>query len=171
MSRRIYSRTPPDARYDAKVDRSAGPDACWPWLGAIASTGYGAFNRGGGQLVAAHRYAYERASGPIPVGAHILHSCDVRACCNPAHLRSGTPADNIADMDARGRRRNPTPRRGIEHHGAKLTPEIVAAARAEWSNRGKTGRSAKGTTLAQLAARYDVSTSTMWAAVTGRTWT
>lgn len=158
--RRIYSRTPPDARYDAKVDRSAGPDACWPWLAAIGASGYGVFSRGGGQLVAAHRYAYERAKSEIPVGA-VMHSCDMRACCNPAHL--------IASSVAKGQRWS-NPPCGVKHHAAKLTPEIVAAARAEWSNAGKRGRRATGTTLAQLAARYGVATSTIASAIRGDTW-
>jgi hypothetical protein len=35
----------------------------------------------------------------------ICHKCDVRNCINPDHLFIGTQLDNIADMDAKGRRR------------------------------------------------------------------
>ena len=166
---RAYSRTPPDARFDAKVDRSSA-SPCWLWTAAVADTGYGVFNRGGGQLVAAHRYAYERAKGEIPAGAVVMHTCDVRRCCNPEHLVVGSIAENNDDMARKGRARN-APRRGEQHHAAKLTAAQVAEARAEWGNRGKTGRSAGGITIAQLAARYGVSTTAMHSALTGETWT
>jgi hypothetical protein len=32
----------------------------------------------------------------------VLHRCDVKACCNPAHLYLGTRADNARDSRERG---------------------------------------------------------------------
>jgi hypothetical protein len=55
----------------------------------------------------AHRYAYEKANGPIPEGAHICHTCDVRACVNPAHLFIGNHRVNMMDMRAKRRGRAP----------------------------------------------------------------
>jgi hypothetical protein len=52
----------------------------------------------------AHRRALELATGQsIPAGQLVRHSCDNPPCCNPAHLSTGTHADNAADMVARGR--------------------------------------------------------------------
>jgi hypothetical protein len=51
----------------------------------------------------AHRVAYVLAHGDIPAGSAVMHSCDVRACVNPAHLRLGTQQDNIRDASAKGR--------------------------------------------------------------------
>lgn len=46
---------------------------------------------------------YASYKGEIPEGLQILHKCDVRACCNPAHLFIGTQSDNIDDMHEKGR--------------------------------------------------------------------
>jgi hypothetical protein len=80
---------------------------CWLWDGHLKKTGYGqmcAF----GKHVAAHRIAYYLFKGPFPAEMHVLHSCDVRRCVNPDHLRLGTHADNMRDMAAKGRRRGPS---------------------------------------------------------------
>jgi hypothetical protein len=82
----------PDARFDAKVDRS-DPDGCWLWTGTLRS-GYGRF-RADGRLVQAHRYSYERAVGPIPADRQLDHLCRVRRCVNPDHLEPVTPSENV----------------------------------------------------------------------------
>lgn len=56
----------------------------------------------------------------------VLHSCDNRRCCNPQHLRQGTPKQNSHDSVKRGRN---TRLRG-EHNGkAKLTRRQVESIR------------------------------------------
>ena len=90
------------ARFWAKVDRSRGPDGCWPWLGA--GSAYGLF-RIDGRYRKAHRFAWELAHNRImPEHLEACHTCDFKRCVNPAHVYDGTPADNRLDYVRRGRR-------------------------------------------------------------------
>ena len=86
---------PPIDRFWPKVDKTAG---CWLWRGHTNKDGYGTY---GGRM--AHRLAYEKLVGPIPVGLHIDHLCRVHACVNPVHLRTLTPHDNHSDNSWRDR--------------------------------------------------------------------
>ena len=77
-----------EQRFWNKVDLSAGPDGCWPWLAARAR-GYGRF-LWDGKLRQAHQVAYELVTGE-PLGAlHLGHTCHNKPCCNPQHLRTTT---------------------------------------------------------------------------------
>lgn len=136
------------------VDRSGGPDACWPWLGR-KDAGYGRFNVGGGKKVTAHRFAYELMRGPIPAGKDLLHSCLTR-CCNPAHLRPGTDLENKADAVALGRHAY-----GERHGHAKLTE---AGALAVFS-----GLRA-GARVTDIAAVVGISVSAVCDIKRGRSW-
>lgn len=113
-----------------------GPNDCWPWKAKSRVAGYGYIGKGGrsGGKMLAHRAAWEVLNGPIPEGeGHhgtvVLHTCDNRLCCNPAHLRLGTQADNVRDMDAKGRR-VAVLRYGEDHPNTTLTAEDVRAIRA-----------------------------------------
>jgi len=147
------------ARFFAKVDASGGPGACHLWLGC-KTRGYGRFgmwrlsrsNRG----EYAHRLAYELVHGALPPGSVVMHSCDNPSCVNPAHLRAGSTADNVADKVAKARHRF-----GSRHCMAKLTEHDVARIREA---RGA------GTRLSELAAVYGVSESTISVVARGITW-
>ena len=110
----------------------------------------------------AHRAAWEVANGPIPDGEGwhgtvVLHTCDNRLCCNPAHLRLGTQADNVRDMDAKGRR-VAVLRHGEDHHMTKITEDDVRAIRASAERAGI------------LAARYGLDRHTITTIRKRKTW-
>jgi HNH endonuclease len=95
------------ARFWAKVDRSAGPDSCWPWTGYRNPAGYGQINVSHHRPRTASRVVYELTNGHIPHRMLICHACDNPACCNPNHLWSGTHKENSEDMVSKGRGRTP----------------------------------------------------------------
>lgn len=86
-------------RLEAQVDKSAGPDACWPWRGYTLK-GYGRLReRRGTPWVFAHRLAFSTANGVELVPEQvIMHLCDNPPCCNPCHLKIGTNSENTLDM-------------------------------------------------------------------------
>ena len=51
------------------------------------------------------------ANGPIPVGQHVLHACDVPLCVRPDHLFLGTHRQNMEDAARKGRLHVPRPKR------------------------------------------------------------
>lgn len=108
-------RKPPSERFWAKVDRRDAVE-CWDWTGARNHGGYGIFGLGFsprsgtgasleqaranaaqpvGSHVRAHRYAYEDAVGPVPADHEVHHTCENRACVNPAHLEPLTRDEHV----------------------------------------------------------------------------
>lgn len=115
------------------------PNGCLEWQGRCTTGGYGAFDLTRTCQVQAHRFAYEQVHGRIPEGLHCLHSCDNPRCVDPAHLRAGTPADNAADREVRGR-----------NAATKIPPAEFPAIRR---------RLARGETQRAIAADYGVAQS------------
>lgn len=126
------------ARFWSKVDRSGGPQCCWHWTAAVnATTGYGIFHpsrRGSGfvHTVTAHRFAAHLAglidiSDPQIHVDHVCHNdagcpagrCSHRKCCNPAHFRAVTNAENVNASHNSNVRKTHCP------SGHEYTPENV----------------------------------------------
>lgn len=92
-------------RFWSYVDRSAGEQGCWPWIGGSdLKDGRGRFWLNGTTEYAS-RLAWIYIHGLIPEDLHVLHKCDNPPCCNPTHLFLGTLSDNTQDMLAKGRGR------------------------------------------------------------------
>jgi hypothetical protein len=88
-------------RFWSRVE--VGPvDECWPWRLSTKAEGYGqiGWTEGGHDgrrfNALAHRLAFMLAVGPIPDGLTVDHLCRNPPCCNPAHLRLLTNAENAA---------------------------------------------------------------------------
>lgn len=92
-------------------------------------TGYGVFTWETGKTISAHKAAYKLAHKCEVRGRHILHHCDVKLCCNPAHLYMGTSADNARDRVERGLARGGC-LSGEANPRAKLTLAQVGAIKA-----------------------------------------
>lgn len=91
----------------ARLERFTVADnrnGCVLWCGSKTERGYGriSFNRSRRMV---HQLVWEEANGPMPTGHVIRHKCDVPSCVNANHLEIGLQRDNVADMDARGRRK------------------------------------------------------------------
>ncbi len=103
-------------RFWKYVDRSGGPDACWPWTGSKHPKGYGqlmTFIDGKKILLRSHRIAYELRNAHDPGNLQVCHRCDNPSCCNPEHLFLGTGKENQDDCSQKGRRANAVSRETI----------------------------------------------------------
>jgi hypothetical protein len=92
-----------------RIENASIPEpnsGCWLWLGNLNHNGYGTLAIKVGEVwrtVRAHRASYEAFVGPIPSELDACHSCDNRACVNPAHIFPGTRQQNVDDCLAKGR--------------------------------------------------------------------
>jgi hypothetical protein len=93
---------------------------------------------------------------PPEPGLEAAHSCGVRLCCNPQHLRWATTAENAADKRIHG-----TMPEGDRHGGSKLRADQVREIRR-----------LRGTARTpEIAASYGVSSTTIRLIFAGKRWT
>lgn len=164
-----------------RVERNT-EEHCWPFIGRILH-GYGEFHYRR-RAYKAHRVAYALTyPGSIPWGTGmsgskgtlVLHRCDNKACCNPAHLFLGTQQDNVRDAVRKGRMQH-----GERHFLAKLTIAEVREIK-ELQHRGQLYRPGRGwhrrtprppglISPDELAARYGVHSMAISQVLTGRAW-
>jgi hypothetical protein len=104
---------------------------------------------------------WEECRGPIPAGLQVMHTCDVRACINPAHLELGTQSKNMRDAYARDRHPGNGDQRGERHPRAKLSVLDVEAIRV---------RAQRGESHTAIARDYPVVRSHISLIVRRRSW-
>jgi hypothetical protein len=137
-------------RFWSHVDRSGGPDACWPWIGPLSIKRYGLFRitrNGTRQVFRSSRISLFLSTGRFPVDLLVCHHCDRPWCCNPGHLFTGTTGDNMKDALAKGlfpkgnqnwqNKFHDLVPRGIRRCNSKLTDSIVREIRSRYAS-GKT---------------------------------
>lgn len=136
---------------------------CWLWTGYANPRGYGMMSMPQQSPKLAHRVSWTLYRGPVPDGMFVCHKCDTPACVNPDHLFVGSNADNVKDMDGKGRRKN-SPKHGESHPMARISNEVALSI---FNDSGK---------HAEIAARHGVKIGTVdqiktgiqWSSVTGK---
>ena len=94
-----YESLPESLKKQIAINKKTG---CWIWRGAAHRNGYGHLTVDGKKWFA-HRYLYTLAFGEIPENGVLLHSCDIRLCVCPNHLKVGSVYDNNADTGQKGK--------------------------------------------------------------------
>jgi len=143
-------------RFWEKVQQGT-PTECWPWTRWRDQDGYGQIDVSG-RGRRAHQVALELSTGQsIAAGMVVMHTCDNPPCCNPAHLRIGTQAENIRDRDQKGRQA-----KGLGHLHAKLDVATVRTIRALYQQGGILQR--------EIATRFDIDQASVSNIVRRKTW-
>ena len=113
-----------DGKYT--VNQESG---CWEWNKIYKFYPKVVFR---GKLTRVHRASYEWHIGEIPKGKFVLHKCDNKQCINPGHLFIGSQADNMKDMNTKGRgnyNKSKNHRVSLSHSSRKTTQEQIDTAK------------------------------------------
>lgn len=112
LNARLWTKSPEESF----ASRTEWRGDCIVWTGALTSVGYGHLYANG-EMVLAHRYAWERENGPIPEGLFIDHICFNPACVNVPHLRLATNKENVRSRSG-APCNSTTGIRNVRRHGA-----------------------------------------------------
>jgi len=113
-------------------------DGSWRKTPCIEAHGYRnkqgyCVKRYNGKRWFSHRLAWYLEFGPIPDGVLVCHKCDNPSCINTGHLFLGSPKDNTADRDYKGRHKCGH-QKGEENSSSKLTEDVVRLIRERVNN-------------------------------------
>ena len=133
-------------------------DGCLPWLGRRNADGYGVFYFYW-RMMAAHRLSVLFNRGNFPRSKLVCHTCDHPWCVNPQHLVLGSPAWNMRDAAAKGRKPG---KPGQTNGNARLTAEDVRQIRKLLE---------AGKTQSEVALAFGVSQVNISLIKNGRSWT
>lgn len=150
------------ARIEGKLIRAAG-DGCWLWRpNSTDQHGYAQLkiatkdgrrrNMRVTRVILLLRYG---EANPWEIG---IHTCDTPRCCRADHIMRATQAANIADMDAKGRRRVGI---GERHRSAKLTEAQVRDIRRRFGD---------GEHYLALSREFNISNQSLYAITAHKTW-
>ena len=123
--------------------------SCHIWTGKVERSGYGRVSWHGKKRLA-HRVAAYLCGliDTLDAPDRILHSCDNRLCCNPAHLSIGSQRDNMRDAVSKGRMKIPD-NRGTRSGNAKLSEADISAIKHSYAIGGESQKN--------IGAQYGVS--------------
>jgi len=128
----------------------------------------------GGTSYSVHRLVYEEhTQSTIPDGMYTCHTCDNSRCVEINHLYAGTPKQNSADRELRGRSnpqsgdehwmaRNPEKiQRGGNHPRARITEQDVIKVRELY---------ASGVGQGEIATRFGITRGYVSLLITRKKW-
>lgn len=125
----------------------------------LTTRGYPYVNLGKGKPRAVHVLVLTAFRGQKPTGFEARHLNGIKTDCRLRNLKWGTPQENAEDRIRHGTANGAKhPVQGVNHPNAKLNENIVRQIRG--SNEPQK----------QLAARYGVAPSLVWAVRAGRVW-
>jgi len=97
--------------------------SCLEWQGLLDEDGYGRVKVNNTDT-RVHRAFFEIFyQTKLESSDVLLHECDNPRCFNPFHLSKGTQAENVRDMDRKGRRVSGSSQITACPHGHAYTPE------------------------------------------------